>query len=759
MRTDTDTQRPMEVRGQDGRLIPAPGHAGQIVNFRWNPEGWWVNDRGWEPLVLRPVGWEYPGDHLAPVRGLWIWSRHQGAEVYYLYERNGVLQYDFGNNADAAAPVGNVILDEDRAIPPPNDPGTQFVPFGRFALLLNGIDGPLKFFGGEETTPFGWTAQPAAPSIARVDPLGLVSSAILSGTSGKSQTGGTFIALLPGSLLAGADEPAGPPFLGTTDGARCAYGYRVSFVSETGSESPMSPEVLVEWEPDEASVLQLLTFAVWLSSVPLGGDHVVARRIYRTKNLGNQSGLVDRTYYFVDQIDDNCSTSYVDVRADARLTVFAPALEDSAPIPPGLRYGCSFDGRLWLGGGSHAPTRVLYSQRNAPEQFGAFSYFDLGNVGAGDITQIVAHEGQVYVFRERGIDAIRVTDTLEYQLVTISGTVGTTASNAITAVPGFGLVFLSRDGVFSLTRQGLRKISDGISREIARLGAGSLARATAAWSPRENEWWVQYPADGAAENVRGAVLHTLISTPEAPAWTLRHVPPSDGSSVWRTVVTALATDPDGWIVFGAAPINTTDGSYPGLATLAAAGVGDTIEGLGLQVWTARPAGGTVYTVTSKPEGIVTSRADAPAIEAVFQSPWLGFPQKGRVMAVECWVVNSGRPDFTFETAYDGREEWTALTASDIEFAPFGTLGKSTGDHLYATDATAAARGYQGVWGSSRWREDRLVRIVWHVHLAPSAIETFAWRIRGRDAMGIRAWRAGANLAQIPTLEQHTAGGA
>lgn len=742
MRTDTDTFDPSEGRGQDDRLVPAPGAAGKIINFRWHPEGWWANDRGWEPLLVRPTAYEYPADYLAPVRGLWVWTRHQGAEVYYLYERAGVLQYDFGNNIDAVAPAGQVILSEGRHIPGPADPGTQMIPFGRFALFLNGYDAPAKFFGGNVVTPFSWPAAPAPPVVAPVDPLGMV--ALLSSAGNSAKTSGTFIAELV----------VVPPFLGVVGNVRSSYGYRVTWVSETGAESPYSAEVVVEWKPNNI-IAELFTYAVWLSSLPVGPDHVVARRVYRTKNLADQDGLVDRTYYFVAEIPDNCSTSWVDVNADARLTVVGPTFQDSAPIPPGLRYGCAFDGRLWLGGGSHSPTRVYYSETGLPEQFPTFNYFDLGNVSAGDITQIVAHEGQVYIFRERGIDVIRVTDQLQYQVVNLSGTIGTTASNTICAVPGFGLVFLSRDGVRVVNAQGIRKLSQGISDEIARLGAGSLARATAVYSPREEEWWVQYPADGAAENTRGAVLHTALSTLDAPAWSLRHVPPTDGTSLWRSIVTALAVDPDGWVIFGTSPINTTDGTYPGTSTFAQTTVGDTIEGLGLQVWTARPAGGTVYTVTAKIEGFVTSRADGEPLEAIWQSPWLQYPARGRVVRVEAWVVNTGRPSLTLEHAVNGREEWTAISAQ-VEMAPFETSQFSSNDHIYSPDTFAQKRGYRAVWGTSKWREDRLVRVTWDIARPEGAVQSFAFRLRSSDVLGIRAYRVGASDAALRTGDQHRA---
>lgn len=736
---------PIPGLGQDERLRPEVGKAGKIVNMRWDPSiSGWASDRGWEPLLGRDTEYEFPPDYLAPTRFLSIWTRHAGAEVYYLYERNGSLCYDWGNDNDGTE--GQVVLADGRHIPGPADAGTQLIPFGRFALLMNGFDEPLKFFGGTVLTPFGWSAPPPPPTIAGVDP-DILGGGIDDATGEGISQGTTAI----GGILAGVIGVTG--LLGLPVGEN-AYSYRFSFVSETGSESPMSPEVLVSWSNGDivANPLQIGTYAVWISDLPRGGDHCVARRIYRTKNLGSQDGLTDRAYYFVAEVPDNCTSSYVDVLADSRLVLAAPDPQASSSLPPGLRFGAAFDGRLWLGGGSHSPTRIWYSEKGLPEQFGAFSYYDLGAGPAGDITQIVSHEGALYVFRERGLDLIRVTDQLEYQLTTLSGTRGTTASNTIKVVPGVGLVFLARDGVYAASQAGVRLLSAALSDEFRRVGAGSLARATATYSDRELEYWVQYPADGASENTRGAVLHLGASTPDSPAWSLRHVPPSDGSSEWRTIVTCLATDPDGWIIMGTSPINLTNGDYPGTQTLASLDLDDELEGLGLQVWSARPAAGTRLTVTVLGEGIETTREDAEPIEAIYQSPWIEYDPRALVHQIEVWALNTGRPNLTVEIATNGREEWTDVS-QDVEMSPREGAKTSDNDHVYAPEATAARFLYEGKWGTSKWREDRIVRVRWDVALANRSVSSFCFRIRTQDYFGIIGWRVNANGTQIGTQSQ------
>lgn len=753
MRTEP---RPLEVgHGTDDRLLPGSSYAHQIVNFRWDPRGWWVNDRGWEPQIPRAAGYEWPKETLAPIRGLWIYTRHQGAEVYYLFERGGRLQYEWGNDNQETSGLQQVILQENRHIPGPDDPGTQIVPFGRFALLLNGTDQPVKFFGGSLLTPYGFDAPPAPPVIQAVDPDILANQFdpdVGNGTSDDS----TALAY----TLGGATQ--GVVFLGDpAPDSESRYLYRVRYVSETGSVSPASPEVEIRWKNAETILIGQSTFAVSMA-IPVGPDHVVARLIERTKNLGDGTDLTDRTFYSVAMIPDNCSDSWVDTYADGRLSIAAPDLSASVSLPPGLRFGAAFDGRMWVGGGSHCPTRVLYSERNAPEQFPAFNFFDLGGSAAGELTAIVAHEGRLYLFRARGIDVIEQTQELEYRQGTISSSIGTTATNTIRAVPGFGLVFLSRDGVYAIS--GLTapvRLSDPIADELSRIGAGSLARATADWSSREGEWWCQYPADGAVENLRGVVLHAYASAPDHPAWSLRHVVPTDvEAGRFRSVVTAIAADPDGWFVFGTSPLNSTSGDYPGTETIDTIEVADVLEGSsGLQVWSARPAAGTSLAVATilPGEGYTATQEALPALEAVWQSPWIRFDPRAVVPHVDVWFLNTGRPELTMEYAVDGRADW--ITAHGMEIAPAETAGTSAMDHVYTEDPADGKRGFQANWSVSRWREDRLVRVRWSVQVPAGACGSFSFRLRSTNPIGIVQYQIGSKPGVIRVgLQNGVSGG-
>ncbi len=741
-------------QGADDRLLPMPSSARRVVNMRWSEGGFFHNDRGWEPLQPREAGHLHSEDELAPVRSLWCYTRHSGAEIYYLYERAGELAYDYGNDASGTAD-GHVSLATGRSIPGVSDPGSQLVTCGRFAAIFNGYDLPVKFYGGRLLTRFGFDAPPPPPIVMDTDP-GLRVSVLAS--DGFTFAGDDACALGRLGLV--------PAFLGTPFAGTTSYSYRVTWISDSGSESPMSPEVTIGWSLTAGAPDEWATFAVYLSYLPTGPDNVVARRIYRTKNMGTGADVdvlqgEGRIFYFVAQIDDNCTDAYVDTTVDSRLTIRAPDPQESEALPQGLRFGAMWDGRMWLGGGTNCATRIVYSKQSAPEQFGAFDFYDLGGLG-GEITQVVAHQGRLVVFRRRGIDVIEFTQDLGYRLSTLSSLIGTTASNTVADVPGFGLVFLAADGVYSLTGSGPPvRISDSINGEMSRIGAGPLARATATYSAKEGEYWVQYPADGAAENVRGAVLHVHAST-ERPVWSLRHITPTDPASQYRMVLTALATDPNGWIVFGTAPIDTgTGGAYPGSATLPSVIPGHVIENLGLQVWSAKPAAGSLSTIATlslggEEIGFTITTADASRLEAIWQSEWSQFGTRTSIFHVEMWMLNTGKPALTMEYAVDGREQWTAGPVVNLE--PYETSGTSSVDHVYGLDTEAARRSYQAKWGTSVWREDRLVRVLWHVALPKGAAGSFAFRLRSTDPIGVVAYTVGQTPTNIGTASQVTTRG-
>lgn len=706
--------------GVDQRVKASTQNASDIKNMRVEDQGLgWVNDRGWEPVVMAsdagtetlPNGFTL---ERAPCRFLDIYSRHNGAEVYYLNERQGELAYTFGNKGTGT--TGRVILDSTRHLPKANDPGTQLVTHGRFALICNGYNRPFKFWGREHQTPFGWSQVPNAPNAHVPNPEYAVAPL-------NTDTGEIGLVIPKTERIYGQGLDA--------DDSVNVYSYKVSFISDTGSESPLSEEVTVAWEIDAAA--EEGYWSVMLSNIPLGPVGTKARKIYRTKNMGSTTS---EKYYYIKQLSDNVVTDWVDVIKDSLLLVDAPSVNDSMVIPQSFKYGASWNGCMWLGGGDEFGTTIRYSNRYLPEQFNKFRFFEVGSRQGGAITALVPYYNTLIVFRENSIEAISAITDDEYTISTITDDIGTTATNSIVEVPSIGLFFLTQDGVYSLVAgqsgAGLvqleaTKVSAGLHKEWHRLSEGSMARASAAYSSKEKEYWVHYPVDGDTENSRGAVFHV-----QANGWSLRNLTDPKyiiGSKTrYGMYFTQLATNPEGWFVIGTYP------NYPYTAVPDDEFTG--FPGYGLQVWSgakrlgehliwaAAGVGTNTFTVTPS-----TKRQEDCNYTSTFND--LGDDSiKKRVLSVEIEMVTQGYNDLNLSYVADyGFNEITAGVAAPMIVEQYKTVNA---EPVWTTTTPNGAKNL-AVWGEN-WSGSQVCRVRWDVHTG--LVGAFKWKVSSQHKFHI-----------------------
>jgi hypothetical protein len=145
--------------------------------------------------------------------------------------------------------------------------------------------------------------------------------------------------------------------VGVAGAIAATVSYRYSFLTEYGVESnlgPASAAVVLDAEKGE------------LSDVGISTDpQVVARRIYRDKDG-------DAIFRFVDQIDDNVTTTYSDNVGDAALggatgPIAGDSLLDSSP-PPKMSVVVEHNQRLW-GVDARNQSVMWLSDVNGPEQW------------------------------------------------------------------------------------------------------------------------------------------------------------------------------------------------------------------------------------------------------------------------------------------------------------------------------------------------------------------------------------------------------
>ena len=398
--------------------------------------------------------------------------------------------------------------------------------------------------------------------------------------------------------------------------------------------------------------------AVYLEGLPIGPNGTVARRIYRTRNIG--PAATAEQYYYVSQINNNTETSYVDYTPDQFLADLAPLADESVLFPaPACRFAATFKNTLFLDGGQIEPTRIYYSNGLHPDSFSALSYFDVGTREGGDITGFAPYYNQLLVFRERAIEIIRGDTSGGFSVAPFIQGVGTKSIGTVTMVPSVGMVFLSADGVYRL-QGGLddggselvfEKISKMLVKTMARLNPDLLARATAAYSPKSKEWHCYVPADGGDRPTLGLVFHV-----DKNSWSIREGFP----------VGALAVDQGGNLIFG-----HSIGSGYGISPREA----------GLFVISRQRSLGYTYNGATDPP---TAIPKAPPT-SVYQSAWIdyGAPQKKKhVKYVYLYVMTAG--DNAIPMTYYTDFNYTGKTSAPVKIqradhADQNVYGKATWD--------------------------------------------------------------------------------
>jgi len=514
--------------GIDQRIPPDQYASDLVQNFTYEKMS-----RGWDSRIgyesyLTTTGSTMPLSTEIPFRvdSVFCWNKQQGRQQFLICE--GSSSSGIGRLLLVRPKTNGVYqLDNNRAIPGPNDYNSQYIPFGNYLVILNGTDKPIKtslwpfdFFvaaGRSPVYPLGWQGTPAVP-----DPWGVDPDA--SKMSPKQN-----VAMYIGE----SSEEGG---LGSKDGSgkfQGAYSWKVSFVNESGSESPLSAASrIIDWTSSD-------TRQVCMIEIPHGPKGTVARKLYRTLDMSD--GFLS-AYYYVGQVDNNIDTVMYDNVSDTALISAAPSVSASVSLPaPKARFGAAFNNCLFLEAGAHSGTRVHYSTPGTIDQFGLLDFIDVGSRDYGSITALRSYYDSLIVFREKGIDVVRGTYP-NFTVSALTGGVGCVGPDSVVEVPGAGLLFLSYDGVYALTGglEGGSQIqvvpaSDGLFDVMRTVNRGALSRATARYSNKWREAHFYIPTEGEDRPNLGLVFHM-----DKKSWSVRKGFP----------VGCLTTTWDGDFVFG-----------------------------------------------------------------------------------------------------------------------------------------------------------------------------------------------------------------
>jgi hypothetical protein len=522
--------------GMDLSIPASPNTAQLIENFTYDPQTkGWTTHLGFEPFFHTDPGngpFNHTGLFTKPVDSIYVFQKHGSKQQNILYECNGrLLQLAPWRDTSSTQ---RIVLDQSRTIPAPNAVRTSYEPFGKYCIITNGIDEPVKYRADGRLYPLGWAEQPGSPTVSSIR----VPDA--DGNLTALEASDNYVG--SGSNIYQGDDTYFEGVTSSTDTVEVEYVYRMSFVNENGSESPMSNDSnkLVykgaSVTRDSNSGVPKLCAVL---NIPTGPRGTVARRIYRTQSDGVRS-----LFYFVEEIKNNHDTEYVDYRQDQSLGAQAPNRTDSISFPAkSTRFTAAFKNCLFVDGGEMDPTRLYFSKPLEPDRFGALDFFEVGTREGGDITGLEAYYNSLLVFRENAIDLIRGDSVQGFEIVPFVEGIGAFSHNAIVAVPNLGVTFLSRDGIYLImggldggSNLQLKKLSVGLDEIFERLSVDAMPAAVAAFSSKEKELHYYLPVSGRTKLQMGLVFHI-----NNGAWSQRSA---------DFPIRCITTDKDGNFLFG-----------------------------------------------------------------------------------------------------------------------------------------------------------------------------------------------------------------
>ena len=263
--------------------------------------------------------------------------------------------------------------------------------------------------------------------------------------------------------LAGLDPPqtAPSPSESGSGNLNGTYRWKVTFVSPTheSSGSPSSVSLTVSNKQ------------VTLNNIPTSSDtQVTKRRIYRTLAGGSD-------FWFVGEINDNTTTTFVDDVPDSGLGAAIPVDKDP---PPSGKYLEVFKNRMWMAGVPGYPKRIYFSEFLEPESWPPSYYADIQLPSGDEITGLKVL-GETLVVFSRSAPLVIFGETLfDFVIRRTLSNAGTESHRSVVQIENT-LVYLSRQGIFAFDGAVSRLLSDDITPLFARYKPGKLAMSAAVY--------------------------------------------------------------------------------------------------------------------------------------------------------------------------------------------------------------------------------------------------------------------------------------
>jgi hypothetical protein len=698
-------------------FLPQPADAFmRLENVTVDPATFgWSTRVGFEKYRPNPAFRFEPFHNLGPIDSLFVFEQLPGGRRYsILFESGGTLYLFWEVGAEGLL----YALQAGRTVPAPGEAASQYTVMGDAVLVTNGRDTPVVVrpwplpdatytataVGVGVVRPLGWTSK--APSPDLLDVQTITSAAGAPAASSDTVTGDSVTLWWPdGRGAIRLPKAYGLGFANNTtsaDGQAADFRYRVSFLMENGSESPLSDEVAVSWVLEGNTEGFRYCVAMRL---PLGPPGVVARRVYRTQNTSVDSPTYgDTDLYLLDTVRNNTDDLWYDPYRSTAVGALAPAITESIPLPsPRAGTAAVFQDCLFLDGGPEDPNTIYFSHPGLPDQFGAASYIRLAAPG-GAVVRLFSHYRVLVVLRENGVDVVSGDFTNGFQATTVTSQVACRSPHTVDQVPGLGVVFLAQDGVYALqggfdggSEMQVLRLSEPIKRTLRRLTPDCAARAVGRYSPMDRAYHLYIPVDGNDRPNLGVVFHT-----EKEGWSTRTGFP----------VGSLDRLHNGQLIFGH---NT--GSAPG-----------NDDPAGLFVISGRRAmGGSIVGDAYVENGPPTS---------VIKTAWLDLGDaqlQKRVQYATLWAMTTGSVNITAEAYKDFQRE-------GLECRPYLAQPPDAANLPVYDSATI---------GTDVWEDTQLVPL--RIGVAQQSCAWFALEVSTTDDLLLVGWEVEYRLPGTNTI--------
>ena len=271
--------------------------------------------------------------------------------------------------------------------------------------------------------------------------------------------------------------PVGSTVVGSDDDGPL-HNISVDGVSKSARDLPMGTEI------DD------LTRRFLVSSPGELPEHAVATRIFRSADTRHK----ESTPRFLDRVPGTRQFYYDDNHADSDL---GPEWTETVAVPV-FRVACAHQGRLVIGNVPGSPGIVRRSQPGFAGTFNKFEYIYPDSNGAA-VTALASHNGNLVAFTENS--TYLIGDDFAKPRPLSSG-VGCVASKSIQSLRDGSLVWLARDGFYSLKLDGsLVKISTSIDKVFTQeLSSSQLFRAASVIDTHTGEYRCAVAGTGFSRN-------------------------------------------------------------------------------------------------------------------------------------------------------------------------------------------------------------------------------------------------------------------